>query len=449
MRIVSLIGKKLNLSQICGLIAGGLVIVSGLMISTLSYSHLKAQAELRIQQDAQRQLQRLTIALAPSLLKQDRISLNLTLSEWTKGPEITAIQVLNTSQQVIAESGQPGEATLEISQPVTQDSVAAGLLRASVNLNGAVQSARHYLALGLIASGLLALIAALGMYQLTERAMRYLRQLSVSLTNWQSTDKPLQLPPLPRIGELQTIHSELNKVSQREQHQRAMEEALGRFVYNRPATAMPALHYHECALLFIEIQDLEVLQTRLTADELSDVLNHYHKLLSQAAKLYNGKLDRYMGDSIVMMFGAGQPASGGREALHCLYAAQLFLGLISPQNNHDARIPTVEFRLAAHWGNVLLAPIEQDERTECSLVGDTVHWAYHLAGNSDEQRLLASQDLVAHLTEEADIQWQEGPMVSDLHGREQTTHWLKQLPQKNQSLIQRQIKHITAMTEKA
>lgn len=444
MRIVSLIGQKLNISQICGLLAGCLVMVSGVIISTLGFSHLQQQAESRIQLDAQRQLQRLTIALAPSLLKQDRISLNLTLSEWSKGPELTAIQVLNTSQQVIAESGQARAGMLEISQPVTQDNVAAGLLRASVDLAPAGQAARHYLALGLIATGLLALIAALAMYQLADRAMRYLRQLSVSLTNWQNTDKPLQLPPVPRIGELKTIHSELNKVSQREQHQRAMEEALGRFVYNQPKQPLPVLHYHECALLFIEIQDLEILQARLSADELSEVLNHYHKLLSQAAKLYNGKLDRYMGDGIVMMFGVGQPASGGREALHCLYAAQLFLGL----HNHGANTTVpVSFRLAAHWGNVLLAPIAQEDRTECSLIGDTVHWAYHLASNSEDQRLLASQELINQLMDHDDIRWDEGPLVSDLHGREQNSYWLNTLPEKNRSLIQRQIKHITAMTE--
>lgn len=447
MRIVSLIGRKLNVSQICGLTAGCLVLLSGILLSSLTYSNLRSQLETRLQQDAQRQLQRLTVAVAPSLLKQDRISLNLTLSEWTKGPEITSIQVLNTDQQVIAESGRNETSSLELSQPVTQDNVAAGLLRATLDLSSAAQSARHYLALGLIASGLSALLAALLCYQLAERGMRYLRQLTTSLTNWQNNDKPLQLPPVPRIQELAVIHSELNKVSQREQHQRAMEEALGRFVYGQPAEPNRLLRYHECALLFIEIQDLEILQNHLSADELSSVLNHYHRLLSHAAKLYNGKLDRYLGDSVVMMFGVGRPSGSPHEALHCLYAAQLFLGLIAHQHEHEHKHLSVEFRLAAHWGNVLLAPITHEEKTECSLIGDTVHWASNLAANSEEQRLLVSQDLIDHLPEDNAISWEEGPLVSDLHGREQSSYWLTRLPEKNQSLIQRQIKHITAMTE--
>ena len=446
MRIVSLIGRKFNVSQICGLTAGSLVLLSGILVSAMISSGIQTQASNRLQQEAQRQLKHLALALAPSILKQDRISLNLTLSEWNRGPDISAIQVLNTSQQVIAESGRPERDDFELSQPVTQDNVAAGLVRASVSEESARQAANHYLALGLIVSSLSALLCALLCYQLAERALRYLRQLTVSLTNWQNSDKPLQLPPLPRIQEFSVIHQELNKVSQREQHQRAMEEALGRFVYGQNPDSHRLLRYHECALLFIEIQDLELLQARLTADELSDVLNQYHRLLSHAAKLYNGKLDRYLGDSVVMMFGVGRPGSS-HEAMHCLYAAQLFLGLAAHQREHDSRVLPVEFRVAAHWGNVLLAPITHDDKTECSLIGDTVHWASHLAGSSEEQRLLVSQELVDQLPLDNEIEWQEGPVVSDLHGREQNTYWLTHLPEKNQSLISRQIKHITAMTE--
>ena len=451
MHRISLIRQKLNISQICGLTAGSLILLSGILISSLSYSHLRDQLENRFRQDAVRQLQRLAITIAPILLKEDRISLSLTLSEWVKGPELEAIQVLNTSQQVIAESGQPGNNSTELSQPVTQDNVAAGALRASISLSSAAQSARHYLALGLIASGLMALLSALIAYQLAERGLRYLRQLQVSLTSWQNSNKPLQLPAAPGIPELAAIHDVLNKIAQREQHQKAMEEALGRFVSGNQPETFRMLRYHECALLFIEIQDLEILQQRLQADELSAVLNHYHRLLSHAAKLYNGKLDRYMGNGVVMMFGIANPSATGHghEALHCLYAAQLFLGLVAYLHSSDQQRLPVEFRVAAHWGNVLLAPITHDEHTECNLIGDTVHWASHLAGNGEEHRLLVSQQLLDQLPEETGISWEEGPIVSDLHGREQASYWLSRLPEKNQLLIQRQIKHITAMTENA
>lgn len=450
MQRVRLIGQKLNISQICGLIAGLMILLSGILISTLTYSHLHGQLQSRLQQDAARQLQRLALATAPSLLKEDRITLSLTLSEWKLGPELTGIQVLNHDQQVIAETGSYRSGSTEITQPVTQDNVSAGVLRASISLDSASQTARHYLSLGLIASGLLALIAALAAYQLAERGLRYIRQLQQSLSQWQQDERPLTLPAAPAISEMLGIHQALNNIAQRELHQKAMQEALGRFVSAVDNKTQPLLRYHECALLFIEIQDLEVLQQRLSADELSQVLNQYHRLLSQAAKLYNGKIDRYLGDGVVMMFGLANPNTDhGNAALHCLYAAQLFLGLVAHLQDAGQQTLPVGFRIAAHWGNILLAPITHDDRTECNLIGDTVHWAYNLATNSEEHRLLVSQQLVEHLGTGNEISWEEGPLVSDLHGREQSSYWLADLPEKTSQLIQRQIKHITAMTENA
>lgn len=450
MRIASLIGQKMNTSQICGLFAAILILLTGLLISTLTYIHLETQLSARLRQDAQRQLQRLTVALAPSLLRQDRISINLTLNDWSKGPEIDAIRVLNANHQVIAESGRPTPGSTELSQPVTQDNLSIGLLRADINLNSATQTARRYLALGLIASALAALLAALIVYQLSERYLHYLRQLQLRLQHWQEGKDLLHLPPPPFLSDLQQLHSTLNKIAQQEQQQRAIQDALGRFISVTPGSG-ELLHYHNCALLFIEIQDLEILQSRLSAEQLSNTLNQYHRLLSHAAKLYNGKLDRYLGDGVVMLFGMSGDTQSGHEheALHCLYAAQLFLGLISHLRDHDNKTLPIEFRVAAHWGPVLMAPLTDDEQIQCSLIGDTVHWASHLATSGEERRLLVSQELLAHIPQDAGIVWEEGPMVSDLHGREQASYWLNSLAEKNQSLIKRQIKHITAMTESA
>ncbi|MBS51772.1 MAG: hypothetical protein CMI03_03360 [Oceanospirillaceae bacterium] len=443
------IGQKLNISQICGLLMGTLVLICGLIISGLGYSQLQDQQENQLMQNARQQLQHLALAIAPSLLAEDRISLTLTLSEWKTGPELTNIQILNTSQQVIAEQGTPLREGPEISQSVTQDNMAAGLIRADIDLSAAARTARHYLAMGLIASGLMALLAALLAYQLTERVTAYLRRLEDSLGRWEANDDPLKLPDAPLLSDLKNIHKTLNRIAQREEHQKAMEQALGRFVSSQHSSTPSALRYHECALLFIEIQDLEILQQRLSAEELTSVLNHYHRLLSHAAKLYNGKVDRYHGTGIVMTFGIANPVTTGHEALHCLYAAQLFSGLVTHLRETDTQLLPVEFRMAAHWGNVLLAPVTHDEHTECNMIGDTVHWASHLADNGEELRLLASQTLLDHLPEADEIKWQEGPLISDLHGGEQACYWLQELSEKNHQLIQRQIRHITAMTEQA
>jgi len=440
----SLIWQKLNLSQACGLFAAVLILFTGLVISLLTYHQQLQQGHADVQQQSQQQLQRLAQTLAPSLLNEDRISLNLTLNEWHNDQLITAIRVLNTDQQVLAESGRFGSNEQLRSQAITQDNLAIGMLQASIDPATMIQASRRSLSINLLASALFSFLGALLAYQLAERALRYPRQLTDKLQQWQHGN-PLDIRA-PSISDLLPLHQTVTNIAEQEQQRRAVEKALEQFINSDHDTSSSHFSYQPCAMLYIEIQELEVLQSRLSANELSELLNQYHKLLSQAAKLYNGKLDRFQGDGIVMLFGL--PSSDQQDAMHCLYAAQLFLGLIDHIREHDSKLLPLEFRIAAHSGSVLLAPIGDGQQLQGNLIGDTIHWAAHLAQHGEERRLLVSQAIVDQVSAEG-LSWNNGPSVADLHGNEAPSYWLNHLPEKNHSLIQRQIKHITAMTEQA
>ena len=112
-RIFSFI-KKLNLSQSCSLFVASFVFITGLILSFISWSNLNNQLSATQLKSIHQQLQRLTISIAPSLLLHDRISLNVTLQEWTKASEINFIRVLNTSHQALAEAGQQKKNSIEI-----------------------------------------------------------------------------------------------------------------------------------------------------------------------------------------------------------------------------------------------------------------------------------------------------------------------------------------------
>lgn len=436
--------QKLNLSQVCGLFAAIMILTTGLCIGLLTYQHQQTLAENTLRTNASLQLQRLALAIAPSLLNEDRVSLNLTLNEWQLDHSIPAIRILNTQQQVIATSGRFTQSGQIISQEINQDRLAIGTLQANLDLSAATNDARRYLSISLFVSALLALIGAWISYLLSERHLTFLRVLPDKLKQWQ--DGETLVLPAPQINEFQPLYQALTDISEQEQQRRLYQQAMDQFISSdSQAESQQGFCYQDCALLYIEILDLEVLQNRLSANELSMLLNQYHKLLNQAAKLYNGKLDRFQGDGIVMLFGL--PASGTNNMVHSLYAAMLFLGLVDHIRENNRHLLPLEFRIAAHYGPVLLAPIGEDQPIQGNLIGDTIHWAAHLAQSSEERRLLVSQAMLDQVQEVDDIQWLEGHEVADLHGNLQLSHWLDKLPEKNQSLIQRQIKHIVAMTE--
>ena len=446
MSILRSISETLNTSQRAGLLAAVMVLISGVVISIFTYTHLYSQLSGELLAQNNRQLQHLAALLTPSLVRDDRISLNLTLTEWDTGDALPALRVLDQEGKPLATRGRNEDGLTLLTTEIRQDETLYGTLEGYSSMAPAALGARRYSAMALLVTAVMTLICGMTAWILSERYSRYLRQLQQRLNLWRDGD-PLNLPMGPENPELSSLHQVLTDIARREHQKKAVEEALGQFMGNNETPFPEPMKYYDCAMLFIEIQDLELLQQRLTAEELSQTLNQYHRLLTQSAKLYNGKVDRYLGDGVVMLFGI--PNKDRNAAMHCLYAARLFTGLVDYLREHTASVLPLEFNIAAHWGPVLMAPLQDDVSTQYSLIGDTVHWAAHLATHSEERRILVSQTLIEMMEHGHDVVWTHGPVIRDFHGSSQTAYWLDKLPEKTESLIGRQIKHITSMTEKA
>ena len=438
--------ETLNTSQRAGLLAAVMVLIAGIILSALAYSEVRSYARQQIASENTRQLQHLGALLTPALVRDDRITLNLTLSEWDAGSAMPAIRVLDRDGKPVASAGRINAELTMMPVEIRQDGTLYGSLEGYTTDTPAQPAATRVAPQSLLVTAALSLIAGLTGWLLSEKYARYVRQLRTKLSGWRDGEE-LTLPMGPGDPDLLSLHSVLGDISKREQQRRAVEVALGQFMGNEDTPFPDPMKYYDCAMLFIEIQDLELLQQRLSAEELTSTLNQYHRLLSQAAKLYNGKVDRYLGDGVVMLFGV--PGRDRNAAMHCLYAARLFTSLVNHLHETNSGVLPLEFNVAAHWGPVLMAPLQDGVSTQYSLIGDAVHWAYHLAAQSEERRIIASQTLIEMLEDGHDIIWNEGPNIRDLHGGVQSTYWLNQLPEKTESLIQRQMKHITSMTESA
>ncbi|WP_369984944.1 adenylate/guanylate cyclase domain-containing protein [Thalassolituus sp.] len=438
--------ESLNTSQRAGLLAAVMVLIAGIILSSLTYVEVKNHTRAQLDAEQHRQLQHLGAMLTPALVRDDRITLNLSLSEWDAGAAMPAIRVLDRDGKPVASTGRI-HADLSLTPvEIRQDGNLYGSLEGYTTYTPADTAATRIASQTLLVTAALSLIAGLAGWLVSEKYARYLRQLRTKLSGWRDGDE-LTLPMGPADPDLQSLHSVLGDISKREQQRRAVEVALGQFMGTEETPFPDPMKYYNCAMLFIEIQDLELLQQRLSAEELTSTLNQYHRLLSQAAKLYNGKVDRYLGDGVVMLFGV--PNRDRNAAMHCLYAARLFTSLVNHLHETNSDVLPLEFNVAAHWGPVLMAPLQDGVSTQYSLIGDAVHWAYHLASQSESRRIIASQTLIEMLEDGHDVIWSEGPNIRDLHGGVQSTYWLNQLPEKTESLIQRQMKHITSMTESA
>lgn len=440
--------EKPNLSQSCGLFVAALVLITGLILSFLSWSNLSKQLYANSLQSTQQQLQRLTIAIAPSLLLQDRISININLQEWTKASDINFIRVLNTNHQAIAEAGQHLPKSTEISRSITQDNLAIGTIKAEINFSKSDAITSRHLALGLTITALFTLLSGLVSYLLCEHYFNYLRRFTLQFKLWQAdNNQQLVLPPAPQLPELSQLHQTISQLVKHQQQQASLDDALQLFGLSQPSVTKQ-LSYQSSALLFIEIKNIDELHSTLSPKELTEVLKRYNQLLVQACKLYSGRLERYCGNGVVAVFNTASnnnlSASAAQTAMHSLYAAQLFIGIVE-QQRLQPNAPLVDFRLAGHCGEVLLPQATEPETEKHYLFSDSLHWASCLADQTEDLRLIVSQALFDQVGDNQQASWQPAKEVTDLYGDSQNSWYLQALEEKQQALIQRQIRHITTI----
>ncbi len=449
-RSVVKISQRLTTSQQWAAFIAIAILITGLTFSFLVTSQLRQQLLLQQQQLATNLVKGASILLRTSLSKDDRISANIILKDWVDQKLILSATLYNSTQQPIAEQGLIELDSYDVywlNQIVTDEEQLIGHLRVAINMSQAYDISQHNAVLLLLSSIMLSIIAGLSAYFWGERLLRSNQQQIQAIDNLHNHNLLNTIEGEAHSQNDQALNNAINGLIRHRQQKIAVKKSFDSFMASPSLSKSESLTYHHSALLFIEIQGLRELQQQLTADQLSKALNGYHQLLSQAAKLYNGTVDRYMGGGILIVF--GYPDKDPRDANHCLYAAQLFLGLVQELQRTDQQLQQLNFKLSAHWGHVLIAPLEMNQQLQFSLIGDTVHWTAQLAMQSKEMQLLVSQDLIDQLSDAEQILWQPGPSLMDLNTSEHETRWLDALPDTAEKLIDRQVKHIMAMKENA
>jgi class 3 adenylate cyclase/uncharacterized membrane protein affecting hemolysin expression len=442
------ISQRLTTSQQWATVVAFAILFTGLTFSYLVTSQLRQQLLLQQQTLATSLVENASIMLRTSLSKDDRISANVILRDWVDQELILSATLYNSTQQPIAEQGLielGGYNVFWLNQIVTDNEQLIGHLRVAINMSQAYDISQRNAALLLLATCLLSLIAGLLAYYWGEYLLRANQQQIQALANLHSNNSLSIINGSANSKNDQALNNAINSLVRQKQKKIAIKKSFDNFMASPNLSRSESLTYHHSALLFIEIQGLKELQQRLPVSQLSAILSHYHQLLSHAAKIYNGTVDRYMGDGILIIF--GYPDKDPRDASHCLYAAQLFLGLVEALQRNDTQLQQLNFKLSAHWGPVLIAPLKMNQQIQFRLIGDTVHWTAQLAMQSKKMQILVSQDLIDQLNDAQQILWQPGPSLMDLNASKHDTRWLEALPDNAEKLIDRQVKHIMAMKE--
>ena len=149
----------------------------------------------------------------------------------------------------------------------------------------------------------------------------------------------------------------------------------------------------EGSVLFADIKGFTQIAENIRPEDLIEMLNRFFSLITGACEINNGHVDKYMGDGVMLVFGAPEPDAD--HAFHAVCCALLIQKLVAHENilREQQGLFPVEFRIGVNTGRMLAGNMGSSERMEYTVVGDTVNLASRLCGITNGGEIVISRDM--------------------------------------------------------
>jgi adenylate cyclase len=143
-------------------------------------------------------------------------------------------------------------------------------------------------------------------------------------------------------------------------------------------------------IMMSDLRGFTAMAERLKPEQVLSVLNHYLGTMADIIVDYQGTIDEFIGDAILVIFGA--PISrpdDARRAVACALAMQLAMKGI---NAHNATLglPAIEMGIALNTGEVIVGNIGSQKHIKYGVVGSHVNLTARIESNTVGGQLLIS-----------------------------------------------------------
>lgn len=264
-------------------------------------------------------------------------------------------------------------------------------------MDAAFQKARNTILYATLFMCLLASLAALFMSRRLSRPIHTLMEATKAVGRG---DLGVRIPDR-RNDEIGVLIDSFNNMADGLLIKTRVEQMLSRYVSKNVAERILAnldqvrlgSRHVDATVLFADIVGFTSMAERLQPAEVSELLNEYFSYISVVCKLYNGVIDKFIGDCAMLVFGAIE--DDPEHEFHALASAVLIQKLAARLNiqREAAGLPRVDFRIGVNSGRMLAGNLGSDERMEYTVVGDAVNLASRLASEAKSGQIIIREEL--------------------------------------------------------
>ncbi len=145
-------------------------------------------------------------------------------------------------------------------------------------------------------------------------------------------------------------------------------------------------------ILTSDLRGFTAISEQSQPEEIISILNIYLESMADVITQYQGSIIEFMGDGILVLFGAPAPRDDdAAKAVACACAMQLAMGSVNKRLK-NLGFPQLEMGIGINTGLVILGNIGSEKRTKYGIVGSQVNLTYRIESYTAGGEILISEE---------------------------------------------------------
>ncbi|MBI6547018.1 MAG: tetratricopeptide repeat protein [Cyanobacteria bacterium NC_groundwater_1444_Ag_S-0.65um_54_12] len=145
-------------------------------------------------------------------------------------------------------------------------------------------------------------------------------------------------------------------------------------------------------VLFTDVSGFTAMSEKLDPEEVTEIVNNFFKVLTEPIYRYGGVVDKYIGDAIMALFGApiaheDDPERAVRAAWEMQVAAKRHAEELEARTGIGLKV-----RIGLNTGLVVAGTVGGNQRSDYTVMGDTVNLAQRMEANARPGKVLVTSD---------------------------------------------------------
>lgn len=158
-------------------------------------------------------------------------------------------------------------------------------------------------------------------------------------------------------------------------------------------------------VLFADIRGFTSISEKLTAEEVSVILNEYFTGIEPIISKYNGVINKFIGDAVMAIFGEPIPdINHAQNAVKCANEMLKTVDRLRDKWIFEGK-PKIEIGIGINTGEAFVGNIGSEKRLEYTVIGDTVNIASRIESYNKVYKtsLLISSSTYSYVSSIADV----------------------------------------------